>query len=237
MTVRVVATAHVAADGAGSEREACADALGRIGARIPGAVASWCGLHLEGSLGAGDLCWDFALEDAAALTELRERLDRHGWPGVFDATDPADRRHLEALSQVEAWVVEPIERAVPHPDLVGIKRTNLVRVVDGAPPESVARWQGDCLGLVEHVPAIRNWSFGRVTALGPTPPRMRWTHAWEQEFETLEGLLEDYMASPYHWGWADAWYDPEMPQRIVDPDLAHLFARIPHSVLAWSDGR
>ena len=69
--------------------------------------------------------------------------------------------------------------------------------------------------------------------IGDSPP-VAWTHAWEQDFETLEGLTEDYMMSPYHWGHLDGWYDPEMPWSIIEPELVHLFCAAQQSVLSWT---
>ncbi len=86
------------------------------------------------------------------------------------------------------------------------------------------------------MPAIRNWSLSRVVDfVGDAPPR-KWTHAWEQDFETLEGLTQDYMMSPYHWGYLDGWYDPEMPWSIIEPELANLFCEARQSVLCWTVG-
>ena len=41
-----------------------------------------------------------------------------------------------------------------------------------------------------------------------------------------------YMMSPHHWGLIDGWFDPEMPQKIVDLDLAHVYHATHRSVLA-----
>ena len=49
---------------------------------------------------------------------------------------------------------------------------------------------------------------------------------------TLDGLLGDYMASPYHWGHLDAWYDAENPRHVVDAWLAHVFCPATASVLS-----
>jgi len=236
MTIRIVATTCLGPELPAAERTACCQALGRLSESVAALSHSHAGLHLEGSVGAGDLTWDIAVRDAASLDAVRRRLDRDGWQGLFASAGAEDRERLAGLAQIEAWVVEPIDGSVPRPALPGIKRTNLVRVRDGARPESVEQWARACVALPDRVPAIRNWSFGRVAALGPTSPRVRWTHAWEQEFEVLEGLSEDYMASPYHWGFLDGWYDPEMPQCIMDPDLAHLYCSASQNVLRWTRG-
>jgi hypothetical protein len=231
---RICVTASLPHGAPAAERARIAEALGRMEETTPEIVHSHAGLHLEGSLGAGDLTWDFVVPDGKTLERLRRRLEQSGWEGVFADAEPGDREGLLRLAKIEAWVIEPLAGAVPREDLVGIKRTNLVRVLDSASPASVERWSWEVVALADHVPAIRNWSLARTHGFGPTPARVSWTHAWEQEFETLEGLLEDYMASPYHWGWLDGWYDPEVPFSIMDPDLAHLYCPATRNVLGWA---
>ena len=68
----------------------------------------------------------------------------------------------------------------------------------------------------------------------PNPGPSRWTHHWEQEFETLDGLAVDYMMTPYHWGLVDGWFNPEHPEAVVDVWLAHVFCTATESVLSWS---
>ncbi|MBW2495902.1 MAG: Dabb family protein [Deltaproteobacteria bacterium] len=234
MTTRICSTACLPPDFGEADRTNVCKALERLAGAAMGIEHSHAGLHLEGSQGAGDLTWDFTVPDAAALEDLRRHLDERGWEGLFAAAEPTDRELLSTLSDVEAWVIEPLAWNVPRRDLVGIKRTNLVRVLDSASPEAVEHWSRDLVALALHVPAIRNWSLARTRPLGPTAPRVRWTHAWEQEFETLEGLVEDYMASPYHWGWLDGWYNPEVPFCIMDRDLAHLYCVASQNVLGWA---
>lgn len=234
MSLRICATAAMPADASAVVRAAACEALGRLSEAVPEIAHSHASAHLEGSLGAGDLTWDFSVAAGEDARGLENRLGQGGWAELFAASAPEDRDVLGALSRIEAWRIEPLASHVPRADLVGIKRTNLVRVAAHATPESVAQWSREVVQLADNVPAIRNWSFARTHAFGPCRPRIAWTHAWEQEFETLEGLVEDYMASPYHWGWLDGWYDPEIPFCIVEPDLAHLYGRARRNVLGWT---
>ncbi len=234
MMQRIVATAVLPEGLAAADRARVCESLCGLAEAVPELSRSHAGLHIEGSVGGGDLTWDLAVSDAKSLDALSKRLDAEGWTGLFAAAGVAEREALASLRQIEAWVVEPIESSVTRPELAAIKRTNLVRVLETAAPAAVARWTHEVPTLADCVPAIRNWSLARVRAIGPTRPRVRWTHAWEQEFEVLEGLLEDYMASPFHWGHLDGWYDPEMPHCIMDPDLAHLYCPASQNVLSWT---
>jgi hypothetical protein len=235
MTHRIVATATLSPDLEAGMRERIREALCVLADQLDVLTHSHAGLHIEGSVGGGDLTWDFAVPDTASLDALSQNLEKQGWAGLFERAREADRAALSSLGQVEAWLIEPGESNVPRPELAAIKRTNLVRVLESAASDDVARWTREVPVLADCVPAIRNWSLARVRAIGPTKPRVRWTHAWEQEFETLEGLLQDYMASPYHWGYLDGWYDPEMPFCIMDPDLAHLYCAATTNVLSWTE--
>ena len=103
-------------------------------------------------------------------------------------------------------------------------------MLPGTPPDVVERFEHDTMGMPRYIDAIRNWAFSRVDPeLQPTP----WTHVWEQEFQELRGLEEDYMVSPYHWGLVDGWFDPECPQRVVDTHLAHVYCPAAATILGW----
>jgi len=211
MSARRVALVTLRGSLARAEVEQVADALARAGLAAPGALRSHAALHLPGSIGGGDLTWDVLFESAAR------------------AADPPALGALQAsVAQVETAVVDPIQRRVAMPALAGVKRTLLLRVSPSADPARVAAFERDMLEMPRYVPAIRNWSFARATGSA-------WTHVWEQEFETVEGLVEDYMLSPYHWGLVDGWFDVECPQCVVEPRLAHVYGNARESVLAWTD--
>ncbi|MEU8530977.1 Dabb family protein [Streptomyces sp. NPDC048629] len=93
----------------------------------------------------------------------------------------------------------------------------------GTPPETVARFEADVMGMPEHITAIRAWALSRVTTDVGRPAPARWTHVWEQEFADVDGLTGDYLLHPYHWTYVDRWFDPELPTSIVSPALAHVY--------------
>jgi hypothetical protein len=103
-----------------------------------------------------------------------------------------------------------------------VKRTLLLRVRPDASTAARERFQADLAAMPNHISTIRSWRLSRVVGTGPT--RERWTHVWEQEFETLDGLTGEYMTNPYHWTTVDRWFDAEVPEHVVEPELAHLFA-------------
>lgn len=177
--------------------------------RGAGVRASQLGRHLPGSLGGGRDTWDLWLDEGAKLGEL-----------FADA----------AGARIDAVAFRPRATHAPEPGLRGVKRTLLLRVRPGADPVRVASFERALVAMPEHIAAIRNWALHRSDpALHPT----RWTHVWEQEYADAAGLERDYMSHPYHWGVVDGFFDPECPQRVVEPELAHVYYAAERSVLAW----
>ncbi len=189
-------------------------------ARVPDAVAevrrASLGRHLPGSMGGGEYTWDVLLDGADAGRLLASA----------PVAELADRG-----ARLDAVAFAPWHGAVPEPGIGAcVKRTLLLRIEDGTPSAELELFERDLVGMVEHIGAIRNWALSRVD---PRLHASRWTHVWEQEYRDVSGLEVDYMMSPYHWGLVDAWFDPEMPQRIVDRELAHVYCEVDASILAW----
>jgi hypothetical protein len=137
--------------------------------------------------------------------------------------------HVEGVRYTQGPVVvqDPAIRAC-------IQRTLLVRVDPATDPAAVIAFERDLADMTRYIGAIRNSSLSRVDAvsspLGPT-----FTHVWEQEFETLEGLTGPYMQHAYHWSLVDTWFDPQAPNQIVDQALIHAACDLRHSILALAE--
>ncbi len=165
------------------------------------------GKHLPGTVGGGHYTWD----------EVDEPV-----PAGFEDVADVDLVELELIDGMAA-----------DPGFAGeIKRTLLLRVEPDALADPVAAFERDLMAMPDHIPAIVNWALSRVVG----PPGTRWTHCWEQEYYTLDGLKVDYMMSPHHWGLIDGWFDPETPRKIVDLNLAHVYHATTRSVLAAALG-
>lgn len=187
------------------------DSLRQALSQCPGVRRSHVGADIPGSWGGLGLTWDALLDDHAPALEVQTSL--------------------LPLGRVDAVRFRPFRGAGPEPGITDcVKRTLLLRVRPGAPAPYVEQLEHDLAAMPAHIPAIRNWSLARVDpALQPSS----WTHVWEQEYRTLDGLAVDYLASPFHWGWVDRWFDPEMPEHIVDVRLAHVFTHADASILSW----
>ena len=228
MSHRIVAQLALK-EGCGDEqRAAMVSQLSHVGDRLPGVVASHAGAHFDFSVGGGDLTWDLAFDGEASLKEfsVRVRSAKDRGAGEVMAALGRDLPELAELgahiASTEFAIPEPLAEGTRRPGLVGVKRTLWLRVLPEADAQLVARFERDTPILAAAIPAIRNWRWSRIRTAAPNPMEMRWTHLWEQEFESVDGLQIDYMSSPAHWGYIDGYFNPEMPEQVVDVWLAHL---------------
>jgi hypothetical protein len=184
--------------------------LNEVSSALPHVVSAQAGLTLPRALNGGQLMWRLgfnceqdcwaSMTSAAWQAEVMPRLSHEHGVMVDTVAYRTDFRRVGGRSQGGIWRC-------------------LVLAVDATTPaEDVRQLQRDLMLMPEHIPAIRDWALGQVTW---SRGRRRWTHVWEQEFDTLSGLEVDYMVHPIHWGLVDGWFDPECPQRIVDPFLVH----------------
>lgn len=103
-----------------------------------------------------------------------------------------------------------------------VYRTLLLRVQPGTDEANLARFEDDLRLLPRYVTSIHTWQLSRVESpVGTT----QWTHAFEQEFRDVEGLMGPYLMHPIHWAYVDRWFDPECPEVIVRDRVCHSFCR------------
>jgi len=230
MSVRIVAQLSLVS---GAPADSVAKRLAGCAPEVPELRHVHAGVNGAGSQGGGDITLDLGFEGDSACAAFLARSGPLPGLGLVAALGESLRDLHPHIANADAVVVEPLAHRVGQPGLAGVKRTLLLRVEPGTRAEPLAAFERDMLAMADHVPAIRNWSFGRVREDGPTPGPSRWTHHWEQEFESEAGLQQDYMLTPYHWGHLDGWFNPEHPECIVDVWLAHVFCPATDSVLSW----
>ena len=152
--------------------------------------------------------------------------DERQWPSLADD-------FAATLSSPEVLHVDGAQyrgtaevSSVHTPDAV--YRTLLLRVTPGADTATIKRFENDLRLLPRYVPDITAWQLSRVeSAVGTSP----WTHVFEQEFRSLDGLMGPYLMHPIHWAYVDRWFDPECPEFIVRDRVCHSFCAIGESVL------
>jgi hypothetical protein len=163
----------------------------------------------------------------SAGPDLPGSVGGHGYS--WDLTDPPPPERPAGADVIALRTVRA--RAMP---LEGprVKRTLLLTVRAHTPPDVLAEFESDLMAMPEHIDTIHSWALSRVDrAVGPSP----WTHAWEQEYATVEGLTGEYLLNPYHWAHVDRWFDGEVPGAIVEPRLAHVFRWSDAPVLDFTD--
>lgn len=141
------------------------------------------------------------------------------WDVIADS--PPTSQVVEQL-QAELLPLLPLashETSTPGPR---VKRTLLLNVREGTSADVRTRFEADLIAMPNHISTIRSWALSRIDQ-SMAGASSRWTHAWEQEFDDVEGLTGEYLLHPYHWTHVDRWFDPEAPESIVEPDLANLY--------------
>jgi hypothetical protein len=165
----------------------------------------------------------------AAYADLESYDTARAHPYVQTVLEPLLHKHA---GHVETVRYEQGPVILQEPDLRdGIQRTLLLRVDPACAPGAVAAFEHELADMTRYIDTIRNSSLSRVDIVD-NPAGPAWTHVWEQEFQTLDGLTGLYMEHPYHWAFVDTWFDPQAPNHIVDVTLIHAMCRLDRSILA-----
>ncbi|MCB1688840.1 MAG: Dabb family protein [Halioglobus sp.] len=136
-------------------------------------------------------------------------------------------------SACHALRLDTVNAGVRRKDLAnGVKRTAFFRLLPGTGADTAQRFEQDLLEMARQIPDILNWRLSRAQVLPwDTADCAPWTYVWEQEFESLDGLLGPYMAHPHHWAHVDRWFDPESGKQAVDVNLSHAFSALEKSII------
>lgn len=209
--------------------EALRRELAEASRALPGLEQVYLAANYVADYGAGHLTWDLRFADRAAAEKARG--DR-AWQERIRPT--LERR----CTRWTALGLETVGAGRFRPELAqGVKRTALFRALPDADPARLDRWERDLLEMPAHVPAILNWRLARALPLDwSSADAPVWTHVWEQEYATLEGLTVDYMVHPHHWAHVDRWFDPESGNQLIDTALCHAYSPLEASILARDAG-
>lgn len=194
---------------------AATTALTEAGA-APQVTAQLANAPLAGGWNSGDLLWHLVFADPAALA-------------AWEAANDVDAILAGKTAQVD-WVrFTHGDGGVRRPDLgKGIYRALFLKLEPHATEQQVAQFEEDLIGLAAYIPEILNWRRSRTDASGGAAA---WTFVWEQEFTAVDDIKGPYVEHPYHWGYVDRWFDPEMPCRIIATTLCHTFTGVDRSLI------
>ena len=199
------------------ERQALAQALGEAAASLAGVRSCWVApVSQVAVINAGHVVWRmvYASEREALAAPL----------------DPLWRARITPLlagSQTTCVGYQSTRSAV-RPAGAGIWRALVFRVMPQGFPDGVRALEEGLLLLPKYMGVIRSWALSEVAYAEGSKA---FTHVWEQEFDSLDGLTGEYMAHPVHWGLADAFFDAECPEYIVDPQLIQVVGAIDHTIM------
>lgn len=193
---------------------------------IPGVVGMQGGKNLIARVPEDAYMVDTLYRDAQAYETYRTHpYHDEVLKPLFNRADPRS-----VVQSYDAVFYEPLREEFPEPGMKDLLRRSLiVRIEPGTPPEQTLQWEKHIMEMPRHIPAIRNWAFARVMQ---TPRPSPWTHAWEMEIKDADAFRQ-YLDSPFHWGVVDRWFDPEWPMRIVAPRILHGYYKTPATVLGW----
>lgn len=182
---------------------------------------------------------------AAAGTGARHRIVEPTLPGARNGGDVLVHLRFDTESQWHS-ATEGFAAACADPRITRVNganytgtasrtngsatvyRTLLLRVLPQTSADTVARFERDLRSMPRYVPAMTAWQLSRVTEpVGATP----WTHVFEQEFTSVEGLMGPYLMHPIHWAVVDRWFDPECPDVIIRDRVCHSFCALSSPVL------
>jgi hypothetical protein len=201
-----------------SQRADAARHLSQAGSE--GTVRQFIAPTLPGVRNGGDVIWHVVFGDGARAEAWARGT---AWGDTAGPTLDARAAHVDYCA------FEHGDGGARQPDLrSGLYRALFFSLTPQATAEQAAELEHDLLAMPRHIDKILNWRLSRVNRAGGAEP---WSYVWEQEFESLAHLTQDYVWHPYHWGFVDRWFDPEMPCRIVRSNLCHTFASIRGSVL------
>ncbi len=202
-------------------RRVVADRLEQAARNDAAVVHHRFGPAVPGGANGGDLIWHVHFRDEP------------GWVRSPIRTLPAALADDPAIDHADSCAYQPTRVHVREPGIGdAIYRALFLAVKPGTPADTVAQFARDTAAMPDYIPEIRNWALSRVEE---AQGARRWTHVWEQEFRTIGDLRGPYMASPYHWGHVDRWFDPEHQDFIVDPWLCHSASAFQDSVIVRYD--
>ncbi|CAM2778139.1 Dabb family protein [Prescottella defluvii] len=168
---------------------------------------------LPGGISAGDALARFRFDSESDWRAAQKDVEGRLWTG--------------SVAHVDSVTHTGTARPAPGGRPPTVFRTLLVAVDQATDPELVRQFETETAAMPEYITSIGASQLSRVHDASGTA---RWTHVWEQEYVSLDGLTGPYMTHPYHWAHVDRWFDPERGRRIVTA-LCHSFCHVEESIL------
>ena len=195
--------------------------LAEFSETLPGVRSAKAGTTLPRALNGGQLMWRLSFSTEADYWTCRASRVWHS--KVAPALAPERGLSIDSAAYDVKFADTSRQRSTQR-----IWRCLMLALEPHAGAADARQLERDLMLMPRYIDAIGNWALGRAVS---SQGRRSWTHVWEQEFDDVQGLEGPYMTHPIHWGLVDAWFDPECPQRIVDPLLIHAAFAIERSII------
>ncbi|MBM3949763.1 MAG: hypothetical protein FJ312_11120 [SAR202 cluster bacterium] len=198
-------------------------------AKVKGVLKVWAGRNIPG--GGWDWILDSAYDGYTGILDSRKhpyaKELRRFYPGGAD----------QVVERTAATFFKPWRQAIPEPRIRNcIKRTLVIRVIPTASPKLFREFEERLAQMPVYIKGIRNWVLSHDLENHELPRSKtgpdRWTHVWEQEFQTMDGFKNDYMTHPFHYGVVDPYFDPDGPICVAKGHL-HTYYEMPSTILGW----
>lgn len=162
----------------------------------------------EGGSNDGDLICKLGFVDQ---DEYEAAKQGEGWAQLHEVLDdPA------VVSVVEFGAYDAGTAGIDNPDATNcVHRVLMFAEQELTKPEDAARLDELFARFHEYVP-ILNW---RVATCVESSGSREWKHIWEQDFESYDIFVGQYMFTPFHPTYLDTYFDTECPNWVADPFL------------------
>lgn len=162
----------------------------------------------EGGSNDGDAVCKLGFKDR---DEYENAKSGSGWSALRAVLDD-----VGLVSNVEFGAYDAGSCGIDNPDAKNcVHRVLMFADQERAKPEDVAMLDTLFTHFHEYVPML-NW---RVAAIVESSGSRDWSHIWEQDFESYDIFVGQYMFTPFHPTYVDTYFDTECHNWTADTFL------------------
>lgn len=108
-------------------------------------------------------------------------------------------------------------------------RVLLFHVLDNATEELKAEMEENIIRFPTFVTGMVNCKICKVVESSGSN---QWDYAFECDYDTPYTYVGAYLATPYHWGFIDRYFEPSAKEFFIDPNLTSVYCAAPSAFLA-----
>lgn len=174
----------------------------------------------EGGSNCGNLICLLGFSDQTAFEAAKEG---QGWQDLRAILEDETKVALFEYGAYDAGEV-----GVGAPDAKNcVRRVLMFANQERAKQEDIERMYKLCPHFAEYVP-ILNW---RMATCVESSGSRDWKHIWEQDFESYDIFVGQYMFTPFHPTYFDTYFDTECHNWVADPFLCTMTCDEPEAFI------